>query len=174
MKRLTAWLQWLLEPGDEIALLSALRACFGLGDFELVRQLKAAPHDSLTVLAVWKEKRDEVTDPALKPLLDALADMDAVLADCRALPPMAFLEKLAEERLFREGDASTLRESEQQYGDMRLFLSRLRQYLRRGRRGLLPPPCGGVRSPVERLHPDPLQAVREGGSGCPAVRHPRG
>ncbi len=106
MKRLTAWLQLLLEPGDEIALLSALRNCFGLEDFELIRQLKAASRYPLTVLAGWKEKRDEVTTPALKPLLDALADMDAVLADCRALPPMAFLEKLAEERLFREGDAS--------------------------------------------------------------------
>lgn len=128
MKRLTAWLQWLLETGDEIALLSVLRDCFGLGDFESVRQLKAASQYPLTVLAGWKEKRDEVTDPALKPLLDALADMDAVLADCRALPPMAFLEKLAEERLFREGDASAPREREQQFGDMRLFFSQLRQY----------------------------------------------
>lgn len=128
MKRLTAWLQWLLEPGDEIALLTALRDCFGLGDFELVRRLKVASQYPLTLLAVWEEKRDEVADPALKPLLDALADMDAVLADCRALPPMAFLEKLAEERLFREGDACTFRERARQYGDIRLFLSQLRQY----------------------------------------------
>ena len=128
MKRLTAWLQWLLEPGDEIALLSALRDCFGLENFESVRQLEAATQCSLTVLASWKEKRDEVISPALKLLLDALADMNAVLTDCRALPPMAFLEKLAEDRLFREGDASDLRERAQQYGDMRLFFSQLRQH----------------------------------------------
>lgn len=128
MRRLTAWLQWLLETGDEVALLSVLRDCFGLGDFEAVRQLKAASQVPLTALAGWKEKRDEVTNSALKPLLDALADMDAVLADCRALPPMAFLEKLAEERLFRERDAAAPRERAQQYGDMRLLFSQLRQY----------------------------------------------
>lgn len=129
MKRLAAWLQWLLEPGDEIALLSVLRDCFGLEDFESVRQLKAAaPQYPLTLLAGWKEKRDEVTDPGLKPLLDALAEMDAVQADCRALPPMAFLEKLAEERLFRRGDAADPQERERQYGDMRLLLEQLRQY----------------------------------------------
>lgn len=128
MKRLAAWLQWLSEPGDEIALLSVLRDCFGLRSFEPVRQLKAASPYPLTVLAGWKEKRDEVTAPALKPLLDALADMDAVLADCRALPPMAFLEKLAEARLFRRGDAADPQERARQYGDMRLLFSRLRQY----------------------------------------------
>lgn len=128
MKRLAAWLQWLLEPGDEIALLSVLRDCFGLRNFEIVRQLKAVSQYPLTVLAGWKEKRDEVTDPALKPLLDALADMNAVLADRRALPPMAFIEKLAEEGLFRNGDAADPQERGRQYGDMRLLLSRLRQY----------------------------------------------
>lgn len=128
MKRLAAWLQWLMEPGDEIALLSVLRDCFGLRNFESVRQLKAASPYPLTVLAGWKEKRDEVTDPALKPLLDALAELDAVRADCRALPPMAFLEKLAEERLFRMGDAADPQERARQYGDVRLLLSQLRQY----------------------------------------------
>ena len=129
MKRLAAWLQWLSEPGDEIALLLALRDCFGLWDPELVRQLKAASGHSLAALTggKGKKKRDEVTDPALKPLLDALADMGGVLADRHALSPMAFLEKLAEERLFREGDASASWERERQYGDMRLLLSRLRQ-----------------------------------------------
>lgn len=131
MKRLSAWLQWLLETGDEIALLSVLQGCFGLRDFELVRRLKAASQHPLTVLAGWKEKRDEITDPALQPLLNALADMDAVLADCLTLPPMAFLEKLAEERLFRAEDAATPRERAQQYGDMRLFMSQLRQYPQR-------------------------------------------
>ena len=128
MKRLAAWLQWLLEPGDEIALLAVLMDCFGLRNLERVRRLKAASPYPLTALAGWREKRDEVTDPALKPLLDALAEMDAVRADCRALPPMAFLEKLAEARLFRMGDAADPQERERQYGDVRLLLSQLRQH----------------------------------------------
>lgn len=123
--RLEAWLQWLTEPDSEIALLRVLARCYGVRDPEDVRRLKA--EGPLSLLALREERRAAVMAPELRPLVEALGDMGAVLADCRALPPMAALEKLAEERLFWAGDASAPREAERQYGDLRQILRQLRR-----------------------------------------------
>lgn len=127
LRRLEVWLGWLLEPDSELALIRLLRECFGVTELSSLRKLKTAAQCALPALVNWEERRAEIRSPETAPLLDALETAGGVLADSRALSPMAFLEKLAEERLFWPGDASSPQERQRQYGDLRQLLQQLRQ-----------------------------------------------
>lgn len=153
LRRLEVWLRWLLEPDSELALIRLLEDCFGVTDLACLRQLKTAAQCALPALVSWGERRAEVRSPETAFLLDTLETVGDVLADSRALPPMAFLEKLAEERLFQPGDAASPRERQRQYGDLRQLLRQLRQSLERDLPGLAREALTLCRGSLERELP---------------------
>lgn len=136
LRRLEAWLRWLLEPESEIALIRLLEDCFGVTNLEALRLLKTEAKCTLPALVTWKEHRAVIRCPETAHLLDALDAISGVLADSRTLPPMAFLEKLAEDWLFQPGDAATPQVRQRQYGDLRQLFQQLRQSLEQDIPGL--------------------------------------
>lgn len=126
-RRLEVWLRWLLEPDSEAALIRLLEDCFGVTNPAALRQLKTAAQCGLPALVSREERRAAVRSPETAFLLDALEAIGGVKAASCALPPMAFLEQLAEERLFQAGDAASSQERQRQYGDLRQLFQQLRQ-----------------------------------------------
>ena len=153
LRRLESWLRWLLEPDSESALIRLLEDCFGVTDLASLRQLKTAAQCALPALVTWEERRAAVRSPGTVFLLDALEAAGDALTGSRALPPMAFLETLAEERLFRPGDAPSPRERQRQYGDLRQLLQRLRQSPERDFPGLAREALALCRGSLERELP---------------------